>query len=220
MSDNTNSIKSFFSSNKLYWNKISNANTTYELQLNDLLKENYIKIKNIFFTSLFAFIGLLLVSILDNFFINKFNINNETFSILTGAYAATSVLIYDDFAIKSPLAQPKNVIGSYVIGSIIGVTTRIICEKILVNQYISGPFAVSIALIFMNCIDIVHPPGGACTLIAVIGGPKIFNMGYYYVLTSFCGSSLIVLWAIIANNIIENRHYPYEKGYFDFKYRS
>ena len=200
----------FFSDIKEYSNKIIGNETqnTTNTQNNKLIKRI-----NILFTALFAFIGILLISIIDNFFLDKnFKVNGTSFSILTGAYAATSVLIYDDFAIKSPLAQPKNVIGSYTLASFIGVSTRIICEYLSLDTYISGPLAVSLALIIMNIIDVLHPPGGACALIAVIGNTNIKNMGYYYVLTSFCGSLLLVIVAILTNNLIKNRTYP-SNGY-------
>ena len=66
------------------------------------------------------------------------------------------------------------------------------------------------AMVLCEC---VHPPGGATSLIAVIGSDKVHRIGYWYVLfPSFIGSVLHVAAAIAINNVseetFEKRHYP------------
>lgn len=106
------------------------------------------------------------------------------------------------------MAQPRNVIGSYVIASFTGVTTRIVCDEIGLDRYITGPFAVFFALLFMNMTKTIHPPGGACALIAVIGGPMIEELGYGYMATSFGAAFMMMCVAVIGNNLIPSRQYP------------
>lgn len=112
-------------------------------------------------SSLLAFIGIFLVALTDRFYLNPSfsagHSNSLPIQMLTGAYAATSVLIYE--AYQSPLAQPKNVLGSYTICSFVGVSTRLVCDIIGIPRYVTGALAVSIAIFFMNITKTVHPPG-------------------------------------------------------------
>jgi CBS-domain-containing membrane protein len=52
-------------------------------------------------------------------------------------------------------------------------------------------------------------PGGATALIAVMGTPKIIDLGYMYVLVPvLSGATIMVLVAIVTNNLSPNRSYP------------
>jgi CBS-domain-containing membrane protein len=123
---------------------------------------------------------------------------------LIGSFGASSVLIYG--AIKSPLAQPRNLVGGHLISAIVGVTVyKLIPDPI----WISAPLAVALAVIFMQITKTVHPPGGATALIAVIGTAKVKALGYIYVLSPVLSGVLILLLvALVVNNISKKRHYP------------
>ena len=55
----------------------------------------------------------------------------------------------------------------------------------------------------------MHPPGGATALIAVIGTEKIHDLGYFFVVYPvLAGSLILLLVALIFNNITPNRKYP------------
>jgi CBS-domain-containing membrane protein len=58
----------------------------------------------------------------------------------------------------------------------------------------------------------LHPPGGATALIANIGSEKIKALGWTYVLSPVISGVLILLVvALIVNNIPKYRNYPYRK---------
>lgn len=116
------------------------------------------------------------------------------------------MLVYD--AYQSPLAQPYNVIGSYLVSSFIGVTVRITCNHIGIPEWVKGSFALAFAIIAMNLTKTTHPPGGACALISVIGGQMIHDLGYGYVLTSTGAAIIMVAVAVLGNNLIPSRQYP------------
>lgn len=138
------------------------------------------------------------------------------------------MLLYE--AYQSPLAQPRNVLGSYAVASFIGVSVRKICDIIGIPRYATGALAVCFAILGMNLTKTVHPPGitpsppspshlspsshlyptlgGACALISVIGGPMIEKMGYGYMATSIGAAFIMVAWAVIGNNLIPTRQYP------------
>ncbi len=61
----------------------------------------------------------------------------------------------------------------------------------------------------MHATQTLHPPGGATALIAVIGSDKIHALGFWYVLVPVgLGVLIMLIVALIINNIAENRKYP------------
>jgi CBS domain-containing membrane protein len=161
-------------------------------------------------SSILAFVGLFLVTITDYFYLTKnFYANHDDkfpISMLTGAFAATSVLIYE--AYQSPLAQPRNVFGSYCVCSFAGVSVRLICDIIGIPRYVTAPMAAAFGILGMNLTKTVHPPGGAVAIIAVIGGNTVEGIGYGYCLTAMGGAIIMVAWACVGNNLIPTRQYP------------
>lgn len=128
---------------------------------------------------------------------------------LIGSFGASCVLIYG--AIQSPLAQPRNLIGGHVISAIIGVTIYKFLPDIV---WITAPLAVASSIVIMQVTKTLHPPGGATALIAIIGTPKIKDLGYIYVLSPvLTGCLLLLIVALIFNNLTPNRHYPTNKRF-------
>ena len=55
----------------------------------------------------------------------------------------------------------------------------------------------------------LHPPGGATALIAVIGGAKVHELGYYYAFVpAGAGALILLIVALVVNNLCRNRKYP------------
>lgn len=145
-----------------------------------------------------AFLGVGLIAFLHTRFTEADNL------FLIGSFGASSVLLYG--AIQSPLAQPRNLIGGHVISAIIGVT---ICKLLPDIIWLTAPLAVGVSIISMQITKTLHPPGGATSLIAVIGSEKIKQLGYWFVLTPVLSGVLILLLvALIFNNMTANRKYP------------
>ena len=66
----------------------------------------------------------------------------------------------------------------------------------------------------MQITKTLHPPGGATALIAIIGSDKIKALGYMYLLSPvFIGVMILLLTALIFNNMTSNRSYPSHKQY-------
>jgi CBS domain-containing membrane protein len=125
------------------------------------------------------------------------------------------VLVYG--VIQSPLAQPRNLVGGHVVSAIIGVTVQQLAPDIL---WITAPLAVSLSIVLMQVTKTLHPPGGATALIAVTGSAEIKNMGYWYVLSPVLSGVLILLVvALIFNNMTANRFYPNHKKYHQIRKR-
>lgn len=164
-----------------------------------LYKETLVDFKEHIWTFIGSFFGIGLIALTQAQSLDKLeNI------FLIGSFGASSVLIYG--AIQSPLAQPRNLVGGHLVSAFIGVCVyKLVPDPI----WISAPLAVSLSIVAMQMTKTLHPPGGATALIAVIGTPKIKALGFMYVLSPVLSGVLILLLvAIIANNLTKNRSYP------------
>lgn len=123
---------------------------------------------------------------------------------LIGSFGASSVLVYG--SIQSPLAQPRNLVGGHAVSALVGVTVAYVLPDII---WLTAPLAVASSIVFMQMTRTLHPPGGATALIAVAGNTKIASLGYWYVLSPvLSGTLILLLTALIFNNITSKRHYP------------
>ena len=124
--------------------------------------------------------------------------------IVIGSFGASAVLIYG--AIVSPLAQPRNFVGGHIVSAAVGVAFY----QMLPDQiWLAAPLAVGTAIAAMHVTRTLHPPGGATALIAVIGSSKIHALGFLYVLLPVAaGAAIMLVVALLVNNIPGNRKYP------------
>lgn len=125
-------------------------------------------------------------------------------TLIIGSFGASAVLVYG--AIKSPLAQPRNLVGGHIISALVGVASFKIFGSTL---WIAAALGVSLAVAAMLITRTLHPPGGATALIAVIGGKKIHDLGFLYaVLPVGAGAVILLMVALIVNNLAKERKYP------------
>jgi CBS-domain-containing membrane protein len=124
--------------------------------------------------------------------------------MMIGSFGASAVLVYG--AVRSPLAQPRNLVGGHVLSAIIGV----ICWKLLhQHMWLAESLAVSLSIALMHATRTLHPPGGATALIAVIGSPVIHKLGFLYVIMpATIGPLILLIVALLVNNIPSSRRYP------------
>jgi len=172
-----------------------------------IYKETLVDYKEHIWSFIGSFIGIGLIA-----FIQSKTLLDIDNIFLIGSFGATCVLIYG--AIQSPLAQPRNLIGGHVISALIGVTVYKLMPDII---WLTAPLAVSLAIVTMQVTKTLHPPGGATALIAVIGTEKIKALGYLYVLSPvLTGVLILLLVALIFNNLTPNRRYPTDKRFTRF----
>lgn len=146
-----------------------------------------------------SFLGIAAVALIHFQFLTDMDL-----AMIIGSFGASAVLIYG--AVKSPLAQPRNLVGGHVLSAIIGVAVY----KLLPGQpWLASALAVSTAIAVMHATKTLHPPGGATALIAVIGTQKIHALGFLYVLVPVAAGAIVMLLvALVFNNIPRSRRYP------------
>lgn len=146
-----------------------------------------------------SFLGIGLIA-----FANFRVFEKTDFVLIIGSFGASAVLVYG--AVKSPLAQPRNLIGGHILSALVGVAAYRLCPDQL---WLASALAVSTSIAVMHATKTLHPPGGATALIAVIGGDKIHHLGFLYALMPAGGGALIMLAiALVFNNIPRTRRYP------------
>jgi len=147
-----------------------------------------------------AFLGIVSIALVH------YNLLGEGTDLIMiiGSFGASAVLIYG--ATKSPLAQPRNLIGGHVISAIIGVALYKVFHD---HMWLAASTSVATAIGVMHATKTLHPPGGATALIAVIGSEKIHALGYLYaVIPVALGALIMLIVALLINNIPKNRRYP------------
>ena len=155
--------------------------------------------REVFWSWLGAFLGIAAVASVHYSFAGQGGL-----VMLVGSFGASAVLIYG--AIKSPLAQPRNLVGGHVLSAVTGVAAY---QLFPFSPWLACPVAVATAIAIMQCTNTLHPPGGATALIAVIGGDNIHALGFLYaVIPVGLGALLMLIVALGLNNIPRSRQYP------------
>ncbi|RKR11457.1 HPP family protein [Flavobacterium sp. 90] len=179
-----------------------------------LYKETLIDSKEHFWSFIGSFVGIGILA-----YVQSIHFSGNDAVYLIGSFGASSVLVYG--IIQSPFSQPRNLVGGHVISAFIGVTVHKLAPDII---WIAAPLAVSFAIIAMQITKTLHPPGGATALIAVIGTEKVKALGYLYVISPvLVGTLILLLTALIFNNMTSTRSYPshstYHKRYHKIRKR-
>lgn len=173
-----------------------------------LYKETLVDFKEHFWAFLGAFVGMGIIAYLQYNLFPK-----QDYVLLIGSFGASCVLVYG--VIQSPLAQPRNLIGGHVISAIVGVTAAKLFPDMI---WLASAVAVALSIVMMQITKTLHPPGGATALIAVTGSPAIIQLGYWYVLSPvLSGATILLIVALIFNNMTSKRQYPTNKKFTKFK---
>ena len=151
----------------------------------------------IFWSWIGAFCGIGLIALATSW------LDNPSQLLLIGSFGASAVLLYG--APRSPFAQPRNLIGGHFFSAITGVCSYMLFPDFVI---IAAPLAVATAIAVMQLTKTIHPPGGATALIAVIGSAQIHAMGFLYLLPVMFGAIILLLTALVTNNLSGQYRYP------------
>lgn len=146
-----------------------------------------------------SFLGITAVALLHYTVVDQ-----QGLMLLIGSFGASAVLLYG--AVRSPLAQPRNLIGGHVLSALVGVMAF---QWLGASPWLAAAVAVSTSIALMHLTKTLHPPGGATALIAVIGGQSVHQLGYLYVVMPVAlGACVMLIIALVVNNIPKSRKYP------------
>ncbi|HUX90740.1 MAG TPA: HPP family protein [Gallionellaceae bacterium] len=146
-----------------------------------------------------GFVGVLLVLIVSGRMLDFHGA-----ALVVASTGASAVLLFA--TPHSALSQPWSVFGGHMISAFIGIT----CAKFLSNPVYAGALAVALSIAAMHYLRCLHPPGGATSLIAVIGGDPIRALDYGFMVTPVLVNVLIIMIvAVVANYPFHWRRYPF-----------
>ncbi|NHN32661.1 HPP family protein [Paenibacillus agricola] len=117
---------------------------------------------------------------------------------LMAPFGATCVLAFGLW--DAPLSQPRNIIGGHFISTLVGL----LCSHFFGSSNWVMAAAVGLAIGLMMLTKTTHPPAGADPLVVILSGS-----GWSFLFSPvLIGSVLIVLVALIINNLDKTRKYP------------
>lgn len=118
--------------------------------------------------------------------------------LVLGSFGATCVLVFG-FP-DSPFSQPRNVIAGHFLSSLVGLFFL----TLLGSHWWSMALAAGTAIALMQLTRTVHPPAGSNPVIVMLASP-----GWSFLITpTLLGAIVLVIVAIIFNNLPEDRSYP------------
>jgi len=103
-----------------------------------------------------ATLGIVLLQVLSE---------TSNIALLVAPFGATFVLV---FALpESPLVKPRNIIGGYLIATVIGL----VFYQLLGNTLVSLGLAFGISFVLMQLTKTLHPPAGSIPLLIMFSEP-------------------------------------------------
>lgn len=144
---------------------------------------------DIFISGVGAFAGIAAVAILALVY---------KLPMLVASFGASAVLLYG--VPDAPLSQPRNVFFGHILSAAVGVVTYMF----LGLTWWSAALGTAVAITVMLITKTTHPPGGATALVAILNKAHPI-----YILTPVgVGALLLIVIAILTNNLSPNRSYP------------
>lgn len=123
--------------------------------------------------------------------------------LIIAPIGASAVLL---FAVPvSPLAQPWPIIGGNVISALVGISVAILID----TPFIAAGVGVALAIAAMSFARCLHPPGGAVSLMTVLGANWGAEGGYLYAFFPVGLNSVILVALGIAVHKLSGRQYPH-----------
>ncbi len=131
------------------------------------------KYESMLLGALGATLGIVLLQILSE---------TSNVALLVAPFGATFVLV---FALpESPLVKPKNIIGGYLIATVIGL----VFYQFLGNTPVTLGLAFGISFVLMQLTKTLHPPAGSVPLLIMFSEPE-----WSFVLTPILAGVILIL---------------------------
>ena len=158
-----------------------------------------IDVKEGFIAGLGGFLGIAGVYIVSRMLISD---DIASFFIIA-SMGSSAVLLFS--APHSSLTQPWNLLAGHIIAAIVGVA----CVLFFSSELMAAAMSVGVTMSVTHFARCVHPPAGATTIYAVIGGSHVHEIGYLYVFAPVLINTLVIFAvAILFNALFSWRRYP------------
>lgn len=122
--------------------------------------------------------------------------------LLTASMGASAVLLFA--TPTSPLAQPWPLLFSHCIATLVGVTMA----RIVPDIWAAAGLSVGTTIFLMFLTRSLHPPGGATSLVPVVGGASAQSLGYSLLWTPVAINVILMLILALLLNNLTGRRWP------------
>ncbi len=110
----------------------------------------------------------------------------------------------------SPMAQP----GPVIIGQLASAIVGLVCAHFIDNTVIAGACSVGAAVLAMELLRSLHPPGTATALAVGMSGVQFHDATWPFLAYAVLGNILLLLaLAYLINNRVLGRRYPTGKSH-------
>jgi CBS domain-containing membrane protein len=143
-------------------------------------------------------VSVLLVAMVSQYFLDGTGV-----PVLVMSMGASAVLLFG--LPGSPVSQPWPLLAGHWVAAAIGV----VCARTIHQPGLASAVALGLSLLAMFWLRCFHPPGGAITLFAVLGGERVHAMGFGFLWLPLGLNLLLMLAAaFLLNNYFLRRPWP------------
>ncbi|MEI8177584.1 HPP family protein [Aestuariivirga sp.] len=129
--------------------------------------------------------------------------NEGHLPLLVAPLGASAVLL---FAVpSSPLAQPWSIIGGNTVSALVGIAIA----HFVPDKAIAAALAVAGAIAVMSLLRCLHPPGGAASLLGVLGGPAAASYSFGFALVPVALNSVLLVITGLLFHRFSRHSYPH-----------
>ncbi len=147
-----------------------------------------------------ALIGIGLTGLISGWAVG----NLEHLPLLVAPLGASAVLL---FAVPaSPLAQPWSIIGGNTISAVVGIAVA----HLVPDKAFAAAIAVASAIAVMSLLRCLHPPGGAASLLGVLGGPTAASWSFGFALAPVALNSILLVIVGLVFHRFTRHSYPHK----------
>lgn len=123
--------------------------------------------------------------------------------LIVTSMAASVTLLYA--TPHSPMTQPWNLVGGHLVSALAGL----LCSLLIPEPALATGAAVGSAILLMQFLNCLHPPGAATALMMVLTTSQFHHMGWQEAMCIVAINAGITLaLALVINNLLPGRHYP------------
>ncbi|MBW6523173.1 HPP family protein [Sphingomonas sp. RHCKR47] len=123
--------------------------------------------------------------------------------LLVAPMGASAVLV---FAVPaSPLAQPWPVIGGNMLSALVGIAVA----RVVPQPAIAAGVAVGASIAVMSLTRSLHPPGGAASLLAVLGWSAVQAQGWAFAFVPVAANAVVLAATGVLFHRLSGHSYPH-----------
>jgi len=146
------------------------------------------------------------LTIIANAWISHYVLPPEYQVFLAASMGASTILAM--VAYRSPMSQPWAILGGHLVAAVMGLVSVFFVKEMV----LAAAAAMALTILAQLILRCLHAPGGGTALLPVLGSEAILAEGFGFVFVVVVNSLVLIIFAIIFNNLHPGRRYPVPPG--------